>query len=192
MKKVCAKMVPKCCQMNKKKSQGTVFGPFVTHWGWTRFVEFGNYLRWNLDIYVWSGNQARINAVEFSNIFKTKKKHAWAVRSSRSYCFLRYPGNYNVRVGSQQPDIKSAYYLEVMTKLSERVRRKRPKLWRNGCVLHQDNAPGHNALPAKQFLANHSITVLEHSSYSPDPAPCDFYFSPKIKSVLKGILFFCR
>jgi hypothetical protein len=28
--------------------------------------------------------------------------------------------------------------------------------------LHQDNAPAHNALSVKQFLANKNITVLEH------------------------------
>ncbi|VVC45905.1 Hypothetical protein CINCED_3A011395 [Cinara cedri] len=31
--------------------------------------------------------------------------------------------------------------------------------------------------------------VLEHASYSPDLAPCDFYLFPKIKSALKGIRF---
>ena len=45
------------------------------------------------------------------------------------------------------------YYIEVLTKLHERVRRKRPELCRNGWILHQDNAPAHNALSVKQFLA---------------------------------------
>jgi hypothetical protein len=34
------------------------------------------------------------------------------------------------------------------------VRRKRLELWRNGWILHQDNAPAHNALDVKQILAN--------------------------------------
>jgi len=61
------------------------------------------------------------------------------------------------------------------------------KLFQNCC--HQDNAPAHNALSVKQFLANKNITVLEHPPYSPDLAPCDFYLFPKIKSVLKGTHF---
>jgi transposase len=65
------------------------------------------------------------------------------------------------------------------------VRRKRPELWRNGWILHQDNAPAHNVLFVKQYLANHKITVLEHPPYSPGLAPCDFYLFPKIKLVLK-------
>jgi len=55
--------------------------------------------------------------------------------------------------------------------------------------LHQDIAPAHNALSVKKFLANKSITVLEHPPYSPDLAPCDFCLFPKIKSVLKGTHF---
>jgi len=58
------------------------------------------------------------------------------------------------------------------------------KLFQNCC--HQDNAPAHNALSVKQFLANTKITVLEHPPYSPDLATCDFYRFPKTKSLLKG------
>ena len=80
-------------------------------------------------------------------------------------------------------------YIEVLTKLCECVRRKQPELWRNKLILHQDNAPAHNALSVKEFLANKNITVLEHPPYSPDLAPCNFYLFPKIKSVLKGTNF---
>ena len=85
--------------------------------------------------------------------------------------------------------VNQRYYTEVLTKLRERVRRKLPELWRNGWILHQDNAPAHNSLSVKQFLANRNITVLEHPTYSPDLAPCDFYLFPKIKSVLIGTHF---
>jgi len=42
--------------------------------------------------------------------------------------------------------VNQHYYIEILTKLRERVRRKRPELWTNGWILHQDNAPAHNAL----------------------------------------------
>ena len=70
--------------------------------------------------------------------------------------------------------------------MCERVRKKRPELWKNGWILHQDNAPAHNVLSVKQFLASKNITVLEHPPYSPDLAPCDFFLFPKINSALKG------
>jgi len=85
--------------------------------------------------------------------------------------------------------VNHKYYIEVLTKLRECVRSKRPELWRNGWILHQDNAPAHNALSVKQFLANKNITVLEHPPYSPDLALCDFCLFPKIKLVLIGTHF---
>jgi hypothetical protein len=30
------------------------------------------------------------------------------------------------------------------------------------------------------------VTTLEHSTYSPDLAPADFYLFPRLKSALKG------
>ena len=85
--------------------------------------------------------------------------------------------------------VNQQYYIEFLTKLHERVRRKRPELWRNGWILHQENAPAHIALYVNQLLANKNITVLEHPLYSPDLAPCDFDLFPKIKSMLKGTHF---
>lgn len=85
--------------------------------------------------------------------------------------------------------VNQQYYKQVLEKLRERVRKKRPELWKNGWILHQDNAPAHNALSVKQFLASKNITVLEHPPYSPDLAPCDFFLFPKIKSALKGTHF---
>jgi len=72
--------------------------------------------------------------------------------------------------------VNLVYYKEVLRNLCERVRR-RPEMWKNGSwVLHQDNALAHNTLSDKTFLTKHKITVLEHPLYSPDLAPCDFYF----------------
>jgi transposase len=62
-----------------------------------------------------------------------------------------------------------------LTDFRERVRRRKPEMWKNGAwVLHQDNAPAHNALSVKKFSTKHKITVLEYPPYSPDLAPCDF------------------
>jgi hypothetical protein len=52
-------------------------------------------------------------------------------------------------------------------------------------ILHHDSAPAHKILSVKQFLAQKSITDLEHLSNSPDLAPNDFWLLPKIKSALK-------
>jgi hypothetical protein len=53
-----------------------------------------------------------------------------------------------------------------------------PEGQKGSWILHHDNAPAHNALSVKTFLAKHKIPVLEHPPYSPDLAPCDFFLFP--------------
>jgi hypothetical protein len=63
-------------------------------------------------------------------------------------------------------------------------------LWKKkSWILHQDNAPAHNALAMKQFLADKCIPVLQHSLYSPDLVPYVLYLFPKVKNALKGTHF---
>jgi len=82
--------------------------------------------------------------------------------------------------------VNQVYYKEVLTNLRERVRRRRPEMWKNGSwVLHQDNALAHNALSVKTFLTKHKITVLEHPPYSLDLTPCDFFFISKDQVCVK-------
>jgi transposase len=53
-------------------------------------------------------------------------------------------------------------------------------------IFHHDNAPAQPPLSVREFLATKQITVLEHSPYSPDLAPSDFFLFPKMKKTLKG------
>ena len=61
------------------------------------------------------------------------------------------------------------------------------KLW----LLHHDNAPAHNALSIRQFLAKKNIIVLEEPPYSPDLAMCDFSL-PQTQGDHQGDLFWRR
>jgi histone-lysine N-methyltransferase SETMAR len=85
----------------------------------------------------------------------------------------------------QGETVNSAYYVEILKQLREPVCRKKPKLWPNDWILHHDNAPAHKAISVKQFLAQKSITEMEHPPYSPDLVPNDFWLFPKVNSVLK-------
>jgi len=83
--------------------------------------------------------------------------------------------------------VNQVYCLEVLERLREKVRWKRPELFANNSwILHHDSAPVHTALSVREFLATKQITVLEHPVYSPDLAPNDFFLCPKIKEILKG------
>jgi hypothetical protein len=66
---------------------------------------------------------------------------------------------------------------------------KKPELCPSDLILHHDYTPAHKTLFVKQFLAQKSITKLKQPPYSPDLAPCDFWFLPKIKSALKERIF---
>ncbi|VVC27038.1 Transposase, type 1 [Cinara cedri] len=85
--------------------------------------------------------------------------------------------------------VNQYYYKEVLIKLREGVKKKRSDLWKNGWVLHQDNAPAHRVFSIQRFLTEKNISILQHPPYSPDLASCDFFFFPKIKNVLKGTHF---
>ena len=83
--------------------------------------------------------------------------------------------------------VNQVNYLEVLKRLREKVRRKRPELFANNSwILHHDNAPAHTALSVREFLASKQITMLEYPAYSPDLAPSDFFLFPKVREILKG------
>ena len=87
----------------------------------------------------------------------------------------------------QNQTISQAYYKEVLIRLREKVRGKRPQLFRTrSWFLQHDNAPVHNSLSIREFLAAKKVPVLPHPSYSPDLSPCDFFLFPKVKFFLKG------
>ncbi len=79
------------------------------------------------------------------------------------------------------------FYKHVLDQLLKRMAHVRPdlhtsKAW---CLLH-NNAPLHNALLIRQFLAKKNVTVLHHPPYSLDLAPADYFLLPCLKIHLKG------
>ena len=83
--------------------------------------------------------------------------------------------------------VNKQLYQEVLVRLRDAVRRKRPELWENQTwKLHHDNAPAHTSLLIRSYLAKYQTSVLPHPPYSPDLAPADFFLFPKLKTTLKG------
>ena len=87
--------------------------------------------------------------------------------------------------------VNQQFYIEVLTKLHECVRREQLELWRNGWILHQDNAPAHNALSLKQFLANKNITVGTHPTRQTS-LPATSTSSQRSSQCSKEPIFFSR
>jgi hypothetical protein len=78
--------------------------------------------------------------------------------------------------------VNQAYYsyVEILKRSREAMCIKRPELWPNDWIHHHANAPDH-----KQFLAQKSVTEMEHLPSSPDLTTNNFWLFPKIKHALK-------
>jgi len=86
--------------------------------------------------------------------------------------------------------VNAIYYVGVLKRLLSRIRRIRPEYrdpgsWR---LLH-DNAPSHSATIVSDYLAKNHIFLINHSPYSPDLAPCDYFLFPALHLKKKGIRF---
>ena len=83
--------------------------------------------------------------------------------------------------------VNAVYYLGVMKRLLTRIHRVRPEYRESGswCLFH-DNAPSHRSTLVTDFLIKNHILTLNHSPYSPDLAPCDFYLFGKLHFAMKG------
>jgi transposase len=102
-------------------------------------------------------------------------------------CFFDIEGIVHQEFVPAGQTVNGKFYFDVLRRLRENIRRKRPDKWRNNSwVLHHDNAPAHASLVVRQFVASTNTKVIPHPPYSPDLAHCDFFIFPKMKLKLKG------
>ncbi|GFY21789.1 uncharacterized protein TNCV_1169331 [Trichonephila clavipes] len=83
----------------------------------------------------------------------------------------------------QGQTVNKEFYLDVMRRLREAVRRKRPVLWASfRWMLHHDGAPAHTANLVQQFLTKNGTIQAAHPPYSPDMSPLDFSSFPRSRT----------
>lgn len=83
--------------------------------------------------------------------------------------------------------INQWYYLEILRRLRENLRRKRSGIQKkNSWFLHHDNAMAHISLLIHDFCVKKNMTVLPHPPYFPALASAEFFLFPKLKSLLKS------
>ena len=74
----------------------------------------------------------------------------------------------------------------VLKKVKEFYNKKRPSKGWSGVHLLHDNTFSYKCEVVKSFLASEEVKVLNHSPYSPDLSPCDFFLFPRLKKMLSG------
>ncbi len=87
--------------------------------------------------------------------------------------------------------IQSEDYCEVLARLREKIRRKRPHLWvmQDGWrrfLLHHDNATPHTSTFTLACIGENNMEMIPHPPYSPDLAPNDYFLHPEIKAQMRG------
>ncbi|GFW04448.1 mariner mos1 transposase [Trichonephila clavipes] len=75
----------------------------------------------------------------------------------------------------QGQTVNPAFYLEMLRRLKRRIARVRADI-KDTVKRHHDNATSHTAFIITNFLAPNNTPVIPHPSYSPDLAPCVFFF----------------
>ena len=50
-----------------------------------------------------------------------------------------------------------------------------------GVQFHQDNAPAHKSVVAMAAVCDCCFELVDHSPYSPDLAPSDYFLFPNMK-----------
>ena len=81
------------------------------------------------------------------------------------------------------------YMYACLSRMFRKLKDQRPNTGLSGILLHRDNASAHTAGKTTKFLRKRKIKMTGHPAYSPDLAPLDFYYNPKIKQQLRGIRF---
>ena len=101
--------------------------------------------------------------------------------------FFDWKGIVHYEFVSRGETVNKEFYLHVLKRLREAMRRKRPEAWTNTTwMLNHENSPAHASLLIREFLTKHETTVVPQPPYSPDLALADLFLFPKLKSSLKG------
>jgi hypothetical protein len=81
-------------------------------------------------------------------------------------------------------NVNSVSYCEILLKLRNAIRRKRPGQPARGVLLHHDIARPHTAPVTQERIQELQWELLEHPLYSPDLTSSDFNLFGPLKTIL--------
>ena len=125
--------------------------------------------------------------MEDAHFTETEKSKTSEVKCENdAHCFFDVRGILHREFVPPGQTVNQEFYLEILRRLRENVRRKRRELWRSGdSFLDHDNAPAHTAVCDPVFGLS-GMDHCSHPPYSSDVTPCEFFLFPTKKKTLKG------
>ena len=192
MRKVCAKMVPRLLNDGQKENHVQVYQDILKQL--EIIPDLLSRVVTDDESWIFKYNPlTKRQSLEWKSASSLRPKKARLFKSKIKVMlivFFDVHGIVHLEFLPQGQTINQNVYKDILRCLMRSVREKRRELWETkSWLLHHDNAPAHNALSIRQFLAENNIAVLEQPPYSPDLAPCDFFLFPKLKGVIKGTRF---
>ena len=76
--------------------------------------------------------------------------------------------------------------MELLNRLSVKIKKKRAHMQKKKVLFHQDNAPCHKSMKTMVKLNELSFKFLPHPPYSLDLVPGDYWLFADLKKILQG------
>ncbi len=83
--------------------------------------------------------------------------------------------------------VNSKIFVQILSRFRYAVAHHRGYKYLEKMTLHMDNASLHTSKMTRTFLLFSRTKVMLHPPYSPDLAPSDFWFYPRVKRNLRGL-----
>ncbi|KAL4084659.1 hypothetical protein QTP88_027586 [Uroleucon formosanum] len=188
MRRVCAKFVPRILtedQMeNRKLITAELFERSVNENDFLLKIVTGD------ETWVFAYDpETKLQSSEWQTTSSPKPKKSRVVKSQLKVMLIVFFHNEGLVHWEFVPNgqtVNSSFYIDVLKRLRDSIRRKRQRKWENGWFLHHDNAPCHSSFAVRQFSTDKKISTIPQPPYSPDIAPCDFWLFPNLNLGLKG------
>lgn len=119
-----------------------------------------------------------------------KAKRTWSTKKVMLITFFDSKGLIHHEFLENGKTVNSDFYIDVLRRFREKLRKKRPEMWKSGdWILQHDGASSHVSAKTRDYMEKNKVNTLPHPPYSPDLAPCDFFLFPTLKKNLSGTKF---
>ncbi|CAH1971889.1 unnamed protein product [Acanthoscelides obtectus] len=131
-----------------------------------------------------SGNSKNVYSIVSGDESWIYSIHSRSVSKKMVATFVSKAGHIATIPLNEQRTVTADWYTTVcLPKVITELRKINPE---RRIMLHQDNVSSHTAQKTRQYLTEENVELLDHSLYSFDLSPNDFFTFPKIKNRLRG------